>query len=178
MKDSLIRFWNKIKLRNKPSYPFFILSILLGLILLNTLGAILALAVAWTFERLVPPSPKVPGGVMRNRTKNLLNIFAVTILLRMLYFFIQADELDRMNSVGWAVGVPTEWAIGSSSGFNSSISFFSIFISIWLFVQASYAKRCGKYYWRMIFICFGVASLPLMHRRIQVGSAPINLRGR
>ncbi len=163
MNDFPITFWNKIKLRNKPSYLFFILAIVFGLFDFNILGGLLAFAAAWTFERLVPPKPDVSKGVMRNRTKGVINIYAIAILSQMSDLYVKAAELDQLNSVGRAVGVSTEWAIGSSSGYYYSITIFTTFISIWLFVQASLAKRTAASTWRWIFLSFAVVSLPLMH---------------
>ena len=158
-----MKTWNIIKLRKRPNYPFFILSILLGLIVFGIPGALLALAGAWTFERLAPPGLTASKGVIRDRTKGIINTYAIVVILRMLYFYLEAMQLDQMNSVGWAAGVSTEWAIGSSSGFNFSIVIFSVFISVWLFVQSSLAKRAGVGHWRGIFLFFAVSSLPFMH---------------
>ena len=163
IKESLIVIWNKIKLRNRPSYLFFTISILLGLIFASIPGGFLGLAVAWTFERLNPPKPVISKGVIRNRTKGIINIYAIFILSRMLKFYLIGQQLDQLNSVGRIAGVATEWALGSSSGYNFSIVSYSVFISVWLFVQASFAKRANVSSWRWIFLGFAVASFPYMH---------------
>lgn len=165
MKTQLVTFialWNHIKLRSKPSYTFFTLSILFGLITGNIFGGALALALTWAFERFVPPKPILSKGIMRNRTKGVINIISIAVLIQMANFYIQAAQLDSYNSVGRITGIPTEWAFGSSMGHRIWINCWSFVIAAWLGYQASLAKRIGMVHYRWIFASFAVVFLPFI----------------
>ncbi len=159
---TFIAFWNHIKLRSKPSYAFFTLSILFGLITGNIFGGALALALAWAFEWFVPPKVIFSKGMMHNRTKGIINIIVVALLFRMANFYIQAAQLDSYNSVGRIAGIPTEWAFGSSAGHRIWINCWSFVIAAWLGYQASLAKRIGMVHYRWIFASFAVVLLPFV----------------
>ena len=159
---TFIDFWNHIKLRSKPSYTFFTLSILFGLITGNILGGTLGLALAWAFERIVPPKPLFSKGIMRNRTKGIINIIVVALLFRMANFYIEAAQLDSYNNVGRIAGVSTEWAFGSSAGHRIWINCWSFVIAAWLGYQASLAKRICMVNYRWIFASFAVVLLPFV----------------
>jgi hypothetical protein len=145
---------NSPVIKSKPSWGFILSLGLAGLLLGNFLISIIAMAAAYFIERKFPSKPISGAGLMRNRTKAVLNLLACGALVYMIRLYPAIWETDLFaRTTGW----------GNSSGLRGMMNLLGLCLASWFGYQSFLAKKTNQPLWFWIFGSLSVAYLPFLH---------------
>jgi hypothetical protein len=145
---------NNPGIKSKPSWGLILTLGFAGLFIGNFFISIIAMAAAYFIERKFPSKPISGAGLMRNRTKAVLNLLACGALVYMIRLYPVIWETDLFaRTTGW----------GNSSGLRGMMNLLGLCLASWFGYQSFMAKKTNQPAWFWIFGCLAVAYLPFLH---------------
>jgi hypothetical protein len=140
--------------KSKPSWGFIAALGLAGLFIGNIFISALTIAAAFFIEKKFPSKPICGAGLMRNRTKAVLNLIACFALVQMIRLYPAIWETDLFaTTTGW----------GNSSNLRGMMNLLGLCLAAWLGYQSFLAKKTNQPAWFWIFGSLAVAYLPFLH---------------
>jgi hypothetical protein len=150
----MIQNANSPSIKSKPSWGFILSLGLAGLLLGNIFISLITFSAAYFIEKHFPSKPISGAGLMRNRTKAVLNLLACGALVYMIRLYPAIWQTDFFaRTTGW----------GDSSDLRGMMNLLALCLASWFGYQSFLAKKTNQPLWFWIFGSLAVAYLPFLH---------------